>query len=361
MQKGKNKLLLMILVGLMSLALMVGCPPVPDPDPALPPPMPRVITLTAYPVGSLGTILATAFTDAIETKTGIRARPTPADTDMGRILPVRIGEAQLALVTTGSVYFVSRGLGEFSGKEWGPQRIRIVYSGSPIQHGLAVRGDSGIYTWADLKGKRIALAPGIFTLTVPGFLAYGGLTPADVIMVPAPGYIASLRMVMDGVADAAHAAVPTPLVAEWEAAPFGLRFMPMDPKDKEAWERLHKHAPFMSPVWVDTGAVGIDGPKWLGNYPYIMVTYDFVDEHVIYTIVRAMDEGHDLFKAVRPPDTELWSMELTLDLEKPVDIPFHPGFIRYAKERGMWTPEHEKWQAEALRVEEERIAAWRPK
>mgnify|MGYP003877410435 CR=1 FL=1 len=297
--------------------------------------------------------MATAFCDTIEKETGIKARPTPADTDVGRVLPMKKGEAQAAILTAGTVFFVSTGLGEFSAKEWGPQRLRYVFGGNIIHHGFAVRGDSGIKDWSDLKGKRVAFPPGLFALTVPAFLAYGGLTVDDVVKVDAPGYTGAIKMVMEGAADACHACPVTPLMREWEAAPYKLYYLPMDPEDKEAWERMRKWAPFMAaPIWADYGALGIGGPKWLAYYPYTMVTYDFVPEDVIYTIVKALDEGYDLYKDVKPPSSTQWNMKAALDLNKPVYIPYHPGFIKYAKEKGMWTSKHEEWQKKALEAEE---------
>jgi hypothetical protein len=234
-----------------------------------------------------------------------------------------------------------------------------VWSGNDIHHGLAVRGDSGIRTWEDLKGKRIAWPPGLFALTLPAFLAYGGLTEDDIVKVPAPGYVGGIKMVMAGAADACHACPISPIMKQWEAAPYKLYYLPMDPLDKPAWERLAKHAPFMaSPIWADVGALGIGGPRWMAYYPYTLTTYDFVDEYLIYTVVKALDEGYDLYKDVKKPASAQWTLARTLDLTKPVYIPFHPGLIKYAKEKGVWTAEHEKWQAKALKEEEARIAAF---
>jgi len=178
----------------------------------------------------------------------------------------------------------------------GPQRLRLVFAGNAIQHGLGVRADSGIKTWADLKGKKVAIAPGLLSMTIPGFLAYGGLTMDDVVLVRASGFKAHVKLVTEGKADAAHAPPMTPLVKQWEAAPYGLRLLPMNPNDKEAWARMARFAPFMAaPIWTETGALGEGGPKWLAYYPYTMSAYDFADENVIYTIVKAMVEGRDLY------------------------------------------------------------------
>lgn len=321
--------------------------------------LPKVITITSYPIGALGNILATAFSDAIEKRTGIKARPTPADTDVGRVLPLKKGEAEVAILTAATLYFVSNGLGEFAVKDWGPQRIRQVFAGNVIHHGMAVRGDSGIKTWADLKGKRVAYPPALFSLTVPALLAYGKLSKEDVILVRAAGYVAGIKMVMEKAADACHACPVTPIMKEWETAPYGLRYLPMDAKDEEAWERMRKIAPFMaSPIWANYGALGEGGHKWLAYYPYSLIAYDLVDEMIIYAITKALVEGRDLYKEVSKPSSEEWTLENTLDLKKPIYIPFHNGFIKYAKEQGKWTPAHEVWQKKALEEENKRIKDW---
>jgi TRAP transporter TAXI family solute receptor len=324
--------------------------------------LPKFITISSYPIGSLGTILATGFSNAIEKKTGIRTRPTPADTDVGRLLPIKKGEAQAGVLTAATVYFASEGLEEFSAKDWGPQRLRLVFAGNVIHHGIAVRGDSPIKNWADLKGKKVALPPGLFALTVPAFLAYGGLTMDDVVVMRAPGYVGGIKMVMENKADACHACPVTPLMKEWESAPYKLRYLPMDPKDRPAWERMRKIAPFLAyPIWADYGALGEGGPKWMAYYPYTLSTYDTVSELVIYTIVKALVEGYDIYKDVSKPSSEEWTLKITLNLDKPVFVPFHPGLIRYAKEKGTWTAEHEAWQSKAIREEEKRIELWEAK
>ena len=320
--------------------------------------LPKNMTITCYPMGTLGNIIGTALSIAIEKETGIRTKPTPADTDLGRVLPVKIGEASFALITAATVYTASTGKIDFA--KMGPQRLRQVFGGNAIQHGFAVRQDSGIKKWSDLKGKRVALPPGFFGMTVPAFLAYGNLTLDDVVVVKASGMKDSIKMIMQGRADTGHVPPMTPLVKEWEAAPYGLRYLPMDKNDKLAWERMKKYAPFMAaPFWTEYGALGEGGAKWLAYYPYTLSTYKNIDETLVYTVVKALDEGYALFKNVKKPETTEWTLDRTLDTNKPVYIPFHPGLIKYAKEKGKWTPQLEAWQANALKAENERIHAWK--
>lgn len=167
---------------------------------------------------------------------------------------------------------------------------------------------------------------------------------------------------MEGTADACHITPLSPVVKEWESAAYGLRYMPMDPNDKAAWARIKKVAPFLAvPVWVDFGALGEGGPKWLSYYPYTISSYPNIDEDIIYSIVKALVEGRDLYKSIKPPSTEQFTLERTLDPNKPIYVPLHAGVIKYAKEKGKWAAEHEALQAKSIKEEEKRIKAWKPK
>jgi hypothetical protein len=137
----------------------------------------------------------------------------------------------------------------------------------------------------------------------------------------------------------------------------------MSDKDTAAWDRMRKVAPFMaSPIWADYGALGEgEGGKWFAYYPYTLSAYDTTDEYTIYLAVKALVDGRDLYKDVKKPASEQWTLKDSLNLKKPVYVPFHPGTIAYAKEMGEWTPEHQAWQEKALKAEEDRIAAWKAK
>jgi len=316
--------------------------------------MPKVLTITCYPIGSSAAILATAFSDTIEKKTGIRCRPTPADQDMARLLPIKNGEAQVGILSAGTVYTASMGKDDFARKMWGPQQLRYVFGGSAVIIGVAVKADSGIKTWNDLKGKRVCIAPGALSAAMNALMAYGNLTTDDVKIVRATGYTHAIKTVMSGGGDACILAVTSPVAKEWDAAPYGLRYMPLSDKDTAGWERVVKYSP-LAPFWTTYGSPGEGGPKWLAYYPYVLVTYPNASEEVVYTMVKALVEGRDLYKDVNKPESEQWNMESALDLKKPVFIPYHPGFIKLAKEMGLWTPAHDAFQAKALMEESQRI------
>lgn len=320
--------------------------------------VPAFLSISSYPIGAHGAFLSMVFSEAISKETGIKTRPLPAPGDVGRFLAIKHGNAEVGVFSAASIYIASHGLMEFEKSKQGPQRIRMIYGGDTLPHGLIVKADSGIKTWADLKGKRVAMAPGLFSLTVPAFLAYGGLTFDDVTLIKASGYVSAIKMVMSGAADACHGTPMTPLIKEMEAAPYGLRFMPIDPNNKEAVARMLKVAPFLSNIeLIKFGALGVGSENgiYLPAYPMAVTTYAFVDPDIVYTIIKALDEGRDLYKNAKLPSTALFTMERTFSLKLPISVPFHEGAVRYAKEKGFWTEKQEKWQAKAMAEEAARM------
>jgi TRAP transporter TAXI family solute receptor len=69
-----------------------------------------------------------------------------------------------------------------------------------------------------------------------------------------------------------------------------------------------------------------------------------VDEGIIYTYLKTIDEHYDEVTAIHKLLTE-WSLERAV---RPFILPFHTGAIKYYKEKGIWTSEQEKLNKEGL-------------
>ncbi|MFC1887054.1 ABC transporter substrate-binding protein [Thermodesulfobacteriota bacterium] len=155
-----------------------------------------MMTWTSYDVGSSGYMMAGHVSTTLFEKHGIKIRIVPAGTDIPRVYPVRLRDAEVAFHGLGS-YFMQEGIQEYAAPEWGPQPIRALYYAQHAGLALAVRGDSDIKTCADLKGKRVSSFPSYaLTLISKGHLAFGGLTYDDVVKVVAPSYGGSVKMLM---------------------------------------------------------------------------------------------------------------------------------------------------------------------
>ena len=132
------------------------------------------------------TISCLLFSNYALANEGIKVKVVPAGTDKAKILPIKKGMMQLSLFTGAGQYYALMGLGVFGSSDWGPQPLRLVFAcpqGSIA--GMMVRGDSGIKTLSDLKGKRVVLIPASPACKSlhEGYLAFGGLSWDDVKVV----------------------------------------------------------------------------------------------------------------------------------------------------------------------------------
>lgn len=65
----------------------------------------------------------------------------------------------------------------------------------------------------------------------------------------------------------------------------------------------------------------------------------------VYLILKAITDNLEELKPVHPW-LQSWSLETMLDLNAP--IPYHDGAIKFFKEKGLWTEEHDQMQKALL-------------
>jgi hypothetical protein len=71
--------------------------------------------------------------------------------------------------------------------------------------------------------------------------------------------------------------------------------------------------------------------------------------------MKALAETFDLYKGVNPIMPR-W--EMALAGTPPMDAAFHDGAIRYLREAGQWTAEHQSWQDTMLKRHRALQKAW---
>lgn len=323
--------------------------------------LPKMITFTSYKVGSFGYTAISGFREAIEQLTTMKVRVEPYGTDVARLLPLKMGESELTMVTGATGTAASYGLADFSTPQWGPQPIRTVWRGMSLYCSSVVRGDSGLKLMQDLKGKRVPYVPGwaAGNTNMEGYLAFGNLTWNDVIKVPMSGYVDCIKGVIEGKVDIAIAATITTAVKELEASPYGVGWIRLPHKDKAAWQRMQSKAPWLTPA-VCAAAPGL--PKGetmeIDEYPYAIWAYADVSPDLIYAVVKAIHKGFNVYKDMHKAMPK-WNIKQAVT--DPSPVPYHEGAIRYYKEVGVWTPEMDKWQAEKLKAFNERMKRYKAK
>jgi TRAP transporter TAXI family solute receptor len=311
------------------------------------PNLPKTMVWTAYDVGSSGYNEASAIADALAKKEGLRVRLLPSGTSIGRVLPMLTKKANYGFLAT-EVYFAIEGTYEFAARDWGPQDLRVLL-GRPASVGFATAKDAGVKTLADLKGKRVAYVTANPSVNVKAdaFLAFAGLTEADIKKTVFPNYGASLRALVDGNVDAAVTVPTAAILRELEASSRGIHWPEFDPANKAGWDRIAEIAPYFSQMKETIGA-GIDKDKGtsLMSYRYPMMTaYASIPADEVYAVTKAVVEAYDLYKPVSAV-MERWNAKVAG--VPPADAPFHEGAIKYLKEIGVWKAEHDKWNEKGL-------------
>jgi len=304
--------------------------------------LPATMNWSSYGVGSAGYAEASAIADAMGKKYGTRVRLQPSGSAIGRLQPLLMGRSQVGFLAT-EAFFATEGIHDFSSRDWGPQDLRVA-GGRPSSFGIFTARDAGIETLEDLKGKRFAYVAGNPSINVKcdAFLAFAGLTRDDVEAEEFSSYSAAMSSLAKNQSDASCTTTTPSHVYELAESPRGIRWLEVPPEDEKGWERLRAVAPFFQPYRETVGAgISEDEPVNIlaYRYPVLTVRAD-ADEDMVYAFTKAVDETYDMYKDATSV-MERWKMDETG--VPPTDAPFHDGAIKYLKEVGIWTDEHQQW------------------
>lgn len=361
----KRKLMFVgLIVMILALLLVPACPAPPAEEEVTPPPAeeeegppptpaaPDVISMMCYDIGSSGYVAYGFIGDAMIKMFGIKLRAVPCGSDPGRMIALRAGDVEFAGQGV-DIWHGMNGIVRYTDRFWGPQDLRIVWLAQHAGLALQVRGDSDIYSIADLKGKKCSWVPGsVLNDHVEAMLAYAGLSWDDVVKVEMPGYSPAIRGLIDGTVDAAPVSVIASVCYEVTASPHGGRFIPMPP-DEEAIARVRAvgSGPILVPYVAKVGpGLSEDNPLECLTYAYPgTICYPDLDEDIAYWMTKAIHEGYDIMAAEADMMKYYWTLEGFLALYEGYDYAIlHEGTVRYLKEIGEYKPGYDKLQADRI-------------
>ena len=319
--------------------------------------MPDTMVWTSYDVGSAGYAEASAIADAFGKTFGTRVRIQPSGSGIGRLQPLLQGRADYAFLAT-EAFFLGEGAYDFSTADWGPHQLRAV-AGRPAGLSLVTAADAGIKSVADARGKRIALVAGNPSLNVKceAILAFGGLTLDDVEVVMFPSYSSAMSSMTRNETDATCTTPTTSQLYELAESPRGIYYAPLEPDNKEGWDKLLKVLPIMSP-FNETVAAGLpegETAKMAAyRYPVITTTNEKSADEV-YAFIKALDETFELYKN---GTAIMYRWALDKSGRPAIDVPFHEGAVRYLREIGVWTDADEAWNVKRTARMDALVGAW---
>ncbi len=225
----------------------------------------------------------------------------------------------------------------------GYKGLRLLFMDALYVVGLVAGADSGIKTTRDLKGKRIALvAPVLLSayLSIQASVANGGWTEKDVVYVPVGSASEGKRLNVEKKVDASSHPLGAADVEEISAARDGARFISLDPSP-EAAKRAQKFHPAVPRLIRKGTATGVPEDIWLNTFRNSVACWETLPEEAAYAIIEAVWNNIEKYQKVHILLRDVTQKRMaTLE----ATIPYHPGAVKFYKEKGLWSEELENLQ-----------------
>ena len=304
---------------------------------------PPMMVIAVGQPGSVLNAVGTGVTKLVTEKTGIEMRVRVTS---GMDALVGAGDAELGVSASDSAHISSNGLLHYQGR---PQTsLRLALPGPPLILGFIVRADALYRSIEDLKGVAV---PGDYPNARPmhfdgkAMLATVGMTWNDLEVVPVASFRDGIQAFIEGRADAAITSAGSGLTQQADANLGGVRFLTL-PDREGISEQMWSEEPGFHAVSVRSGfSLGIDEDLILaGKETYITANAD-ASADAVYEVVKLLWEQIGELSSVYPLFAR-WTHDDMVNAR--VTVPFHDGTIRFLKEVGEWTPEHERVHQELL-------------
>lgn len=244
---------------------------------------------------------------------------------------ISVGRNDIGFAMADAAYAGFNGTGDFRAKA--PIQTLAVFYPSPMQV-VTLKG-AGITSMADLKGKRVSTgAPGSGTEIMSHRLlkAYGidPETKIDRIRLSTTESVAALK---DRKIDAMmwNGAVPAPVVMGLAASP-GIDIQLVD-----SGAKVQKMRDMFGPLYTKGEIPGgtYQGQENTISVPVVwnlLVVDKNMSEEKVYALIKALFENKDALVATHHRANAL---DLSSQLTGASPIPFHPGALKYFRERGL--------------------------
>lgn len=274
-----------------------------------------------------------AIAKVVSAHAGLQMRPQPYANTSQYIPVVNSGKLEFAASNIFQLSFAVDGTGMSEGRP--NPNLRMVATLMAFRVAYFVSKKSGINSVADLKGKRL---PGFKKRALGTYLLLGtaanmNVSTAGWNFVQVPNFPRMWDGFKRGTLDAAIAAVGSKPTRDMKAAQGDLKILPLS-DDKEAIARMRKHLPqsYVITMKANPKLPGLKEDVKIMAFDYTLWAHKDVKDDLVYKVAKAMHDHADELRAAAP----LWRGFKQEGMAKQVGVPFHPGAIRYYREKGMW-------------------------
>jgi len=293
----------------------------------------QTLGIGTAPQGTIGYNMGSAIAKTLADVEKLQARVQPYSGSSAVFPLVNSGEMDLTVGNVLEAQEAANGEGPYAGRK--QANLRIVAVIFPIKVGLFVKKDSPIRSIADLKGKRVTYgytAQVTLKRVVDAILANGGIDNSDIRTALVPNVARGADDFAEGKADAGFFAIGAGKVTEVDRSTGGIRFLPLSDEPK-AVARMQK---YFSYAYIDEARpgpafAGIAVPTKLMTYDYVVLAGAHVKDDVAYRVARTLHQNKpklvESLRAFQGFDPQ--------KIYKAMPAPFHPGALRYYREKGL--------------------------
>lgn len=273
--------------------------------------------------GTLNHTTASAIAKVVKDKAGVNVVVQPT-----------AGESMLiALVGRGEAEFGIANIFEVEAAKATNPNLRLIGSLHPLRGAFWVRKDTPMKTVSDLKGKKVVLgfsAMRTIDPMVKAILATGGLTEKDITPVLVPNVIRGADDFTSGNADMFFFAFGAPKVREVDATVGGIRALEIPESGMAAAQKIVPEG-YLSPAAPGPFFVGVEKPMGVYSWDNMIFTSAKVSDETIYKLIETMEANKPDMLSIQPALRDFSAA----GLYKGYDIPFHPGALKYFKDKNI--------------------------
>lgn len=220
-------------------------------------------------------------------------------------------------------------------REFGAVPARALAVLYPNHTHLVTRAESGISKVADLRGRVVSIgAPGAGTAVVAErILTAAGLDPRRDIRVQTLGVAQSVDALKDGKIEAFfwNGGLPTAAILDLVNTPgMTARLLPLD-EVLPALQRVYGDSLYYRTI-IPKSTYRLPEDVPVIAVANLLVVSESMPEALAHDITRVIFEQQPVLAGIHPQAREL-AVDRAL---AGASIPFHPGAIRYYRERGVW-------------------------
>lgn len=279
-----------------------------------------------YPLG--GAICR--FVNASRKDHGLRCTVESTGGSVFNINAVMSGDMDIGFAQSDTQYYAMTGAAAFKDK---PQpKLRALFSVYPELLTLVTRQDANIKTFADIKGKRINVGdPGSGTrVTTELVMKEMGMKIEDLKFAGELKFVEMAPALCDNKIDAFTFVAGHPNAIFQEAATTCASSIAS--VTGPAVDKLVKEHPFYAKASVPGKMYkGTDSPQPTFGVMATVVASADLPEQTAYVITKAVFDNFDDFRKLHPAVSNITKEQM---LEGNT-VPFHPGALKYFKEKGM--------------------------